>query len=270
MLKGGPIVARAAECRIGTSGFHYDHWKGIFYPEGLAKKDWFSFYAEHFDTLEVNNTFYRVPDRKTFEAWRDQTPRKFAYTLKFSRFASHDKRLLSPDRTISYFLERASPLLSRTAAILVQLPPRWRVDIARLDDFLAHAPRRHRWAVEVRDQSWLTDEVYETLARHNAALCIHDMLPDHPRLLTAPWTYVRFHGAGGGSKYAGSYTDGQLREWAGVIERAVNKGRDVLVYFNNDQHGHALRNALRLRELLDMPAPQPDLHRHSAAEPARR
>lgn len=249
------MVAPAAECRVGTSGFHYDHWKKIFYPERLPKKRWFEHYASHFDTLEVNNTFYRVPPKETFLAWREQTPPGFVYALKFSRFASHNKKLLTPEQTLGYFYERADPLLSRVRPILLQLPPRWKVNAKRLDEFLAAAPRRHGWAVEMRDASWLSDEVYRVLERHSAALCIHDILPHHPRVLTADWTYVRFHGFTARSRYGGNYTDGQLGAWAGQIRKWLRDGVDVYAYFNNDLGGHAVRNALKLRELLGLAGP---------------
>jgi uncharacterized protein YecE (DUF72 family) len=262
------MVAPAAQCRIGTSGFHYDHWKQVFYPEGLARKHWFAHYAAHFDTLEVNNTFYRVPERSTFETWAKQTPPGFIYALKFSRFGTHNKKLLTPRQTLTYFLQRAEPLLAHVDPILVQLPPHWRANPQRLDEFLAAAPRRQRWAVEMRAESWLNDEVYAVLRRHNAALCIHDIIPDHPRLLTADWTYIRFHGAG--ARYAGSYADEQLRDWARVIRRCLRRGIDVFAYFNNDQHGNAITNALKLKEMLQMSAPGQAPIRRPAAPRARR
>jgi uncharacterized protein YecE (DUF72 family) len=173
------MVASSPQCRIGTSGFHYDHWRRVFYPAALPKRKWFAHYARHFDTLEINNTFYRVPDRATFEAWRDQTPPGFVYALKFSRFATHNKKLLTPEQTLGYFFDRAAPLLDQTGPILVQLPPRWRINAERLDEFLSRAPRSQRWAVEMRDPTWLSSEVYDVLERHSAALCIHDIIPEH-------------------------------------------------------------------------------------------
>lgn len=229
-------------CRVGTSGFQYDHWREILYPPGLPKRAWLERYAEVFDTVEVNATFYRVPRRAVFAAWRDRTPPGFGWSLKFSGFGTHRKKLRDPGQTIGYFLERAEPLLDRVLAILVQLPPRWSADPDRLDAFLAHAPRSLRWAVEVRDPSWLVDGVYDVLRAHRAALCLHDALEDHPWVVTTDWLYLRFHGGSAD----GTYDDAQLGSTAEGIRAELDRGRDVLAYFNNDLAGHAVGDARRL------------------------
>jgi uncharacterized protein YecE (DUF72 family) len=144
--------------------------------------------------VEINNTFYRLPQAHTFDAWRVQAPADFCYALKFSRYATHFKHLKEPHEPIKRFLERADQLGKCLGPILVQLPPRWHVDTERLVGFLQAAPRLHRWAVEVRDPRWLCDEVYGVLRAHGAALCIHDALADHPQVLTTDWVYWRFHG----------------------------------------------------------------------------
>ena len=141
------------ELRIGTSGYHYDHWKGVFYPEDLPKTEWFSYYARQFDTVEINNTFYRLPEATTFEAWRRQAPKGFCYALKFSRYGSHIVRLKKPRDTIGKFLKRADRLGEFLGPILVQLPPNWKADPERLAAFLKAAPNDYRWAVEFRDRS---------------------------------------------------------------------------------------------------------------------
>lgn len=230
--------------RIGTSGYQYDHWKGVFYPEDLPKTRWLAHYMGHFDTVEVNNTFYNLPAEKTFDAWHDAAPPGFRYALKFSRYGSHMKKLKDPQDSIGHFLARADRLKAYAGPILVQLPPRWHADPGRLRAFLEAAPRRYRWAVEMREPSWLSDEIYGVLEDHDAALCIHDMLADHPRRLTADWTYVRFHG----DHYQGSYSEAELEDWAGRIRGWLGDGIDVHAYFNNDEEGHAVRNALDLRE----------------------
>jgi len=235
-----------AVARIGTSGWQYDHWSGIFYPPGLPKERWFEHFVRHFDTVEVNNTFYHLPRAETFEKWREQAPEGFCFVLKFSRYGSHLKRLKDPESTIGLFLERAGRLGPHLGPILVQLPPHWHADPQRLDAFLRAAPREHRWAVEFRDRSWLCDEVFNVLRRHGAALCIHDMFGDHPRVVTAEWLYFRFHGA----RPSGDYTPRQLAVYARRIEEHLDRGLDVYAYFNNDAHGYALRNAMRLRRRL--------------------
>jgi uncharacterized protein YecE (DUF72 family) len=229
--------------RVGTSGYHYNHWKGIFYPDDLSKSKWFSHYAQHFDTVELNNTFYRLPSAVVFDGWKGQAPAGFLYALKFNRYGSHWMRLKNPDATIGNFLNAAQRLEASLGPILVQLPPQWNVDAARLDSFLAAAPQNLRWAVEFRNPSWLCDEVYQILERHHAALCIHDMIQQHPRVATSGWTYLRFHG----DHYAGTYSAQKLAAEAKWIKQQSARGLDVFVYFNNDAQGYAVRNAADLK-----------------------
>lgn len=232
-----------ATLRIGTSGFHYRHWKGVFYPAGLSMDGWFAYYAARFDTVEINNTFYRLPRARTVERWRDEAPMGFCYALKFSRYGSHVKRLRSPRSLVRRFLGRAERLRKSLGPILVQLPGHWQADPDRLSAFLEAAPLRHRWAVEFRDRRWLCAEVFSVLKAHRAALCIHDMIEDHPRPITASWVYLRFHGDG----YGGSYSPQHLTARAREIQAYLVDGLDVYAYFNNDAQGHAVRNAADLR-----------------------
>lgn len=234
-----------ARFRVGTSGYQYNHWRGRFYPEKLAKRRWFAHYAEHFDTVEINNTFYNLPNAETFDAWREQTPRGFVYALKYSRFGTHVKRLKDPETHLGVFTERAARLAGALGPILVQLPPNWRAVPERLDAFLDAAPRACRWAVEFRDPSWFDAPVYEILRRHNVPMCIHDMIDNHPREITADWVYLRFHGPRG--DYAGSYQPQALAGAARRIRAHLEEGRDVFAYFNNDAEGHAVENARDLR-----------------------
>lgn len=231
------------ELRIGTSGFQYDHWQGVFYPENLPKRQWLRHYTRHFDTVEINNTFYRLPQAHTFEAWREQAPPGFVYALKFSRYGSHVKRLKDPQGPIELFIERAARLQRFLGPILVQLPPRWHVNTERLAAFLQATPPDYRWAIEFRDPSWLCEQSYAVLEAHQAALCIHDMIPAHPVRLTTNWVYLRFHG----DQYAGSYSHQFLTAQAKGIRRYLSQGLDVYAYFNNDAAGYAVRNALDLK-----------------------
>jgi uncharacterized protein YecE (DUF72 family) len=240
------VVSPQGRVRIGTSGYQYKHWKGLFYPAELAQKQWFAYYAKQFDTVEINNTFYRLPSAETFDAWRDQAPPGFLFVLKFSRYGSHLKRLKDPHATIKLFLERATHLHDLLGPVLVQLPPNWRVDAERLGSFLKAAPRSVRWAVEFRDPSWLCEEIFTLLKNHNAALCIHDMITDHPRRVTADWVYLRYHG----QHYSGSYTSAQLRSEAKWIRQQLSQAKDVYAYFNNDAQGHAVTNAADLKRYL--------------------
>ena len=232
--------------RIGTSGFHYSHWKGVFYPDSVPKAKWFLHYAQHFDTVEINNTFYHLPSAAAFDLWKKQAPLGFVYALKFNRYGSHWMRLKKPRQTIGNFLAVAERLGKFLGPILVQLPPHWRVDARRLENFLAAAPRALRWTVEFRDPSWLCGEVYAVLERHGAGLCVHDMIKDHPRVITSPWTYVRYHG----QRYAESYSAQKLAAEAKWIKRMLASGRDVYVYFNNDAQGYAVKNAADLRRFI--------------------
>jgi len=214
---------------------------------------WFTRYTEVFDTVEINNTFYRMPETAVFESWRRQAPDEFLYALKFSRYGSHLKRLREPEDTIGAFVERAAQLGPHLGPILVQLPPRWRADRDRLDAFLAAAPRRLRWAVEFRDADWLRNDVFEILRAHRAALCIHDLVTDHPVEVTTEWVYLRFHGEG----YGRSYSHQFLTARAAQIANWLKRGLDVYAYFNNDLDGHAVRNAQALRRYLQTRVDRP-------------
>jgi uncharacterized protein YecE (DUF72 family) len=236
-------VVKSATLRVGTSGFHYRHWRGIFYPKKLSSDEWFSHYAAHFDTVEINSSFYRLPSARTFDAWREAVTPDFCYALKFSRYGSHVKRLKNPRAILGRFLRRAERLEKSLGPILVQLPPNWRPDPVRLATFLNAAPRRHRWAVEFRDRRWLCDEIFGILKAHGAALCVHDMIPNYPRPVTTRWVYLRFHG----NRYGGSYSPRHLTARAKEIQAYLADGVDVYAYFNNDAEGYAVQNALELR-----------------------
>ncbi len=241
----------AGRALVGCSGWNYRDWRGLVYPSDLAARRWFDWYAEQFDTVELNTTFYRLPDPGTVERWHDQAPAGFRFAVKVGQFGSHRRKLREPGTWLPNHLDRVDRLGAHLGPNLVQLPPRWRRDVARLDDFLAAAPRRLRWAVEVRDPSWLHDDVFEVLARHQAALCVHDLLPDHPWVRTAPWTYVRFHGPDARTTpYAGRYTGRRLWRVADRLAERLAGGDDVYAYFNNDIGGSAFVDAGWLRDRL--------------------
>jgi len=229
--------------RVGTSGWQYDHWSGRFYPEDLPKHEWFGYYAEHFDTVEVNNTFYRLPEPRTFDNWFEQAPEGFCYVLKFSRHGTHLKHLKDPGDTIGLFMERARRLGPTLGPILVQLRPNWHVNVERLAGFLEAAPGDQRWALEFRDETWLCEEVFDVLREHGAALCIHDMIDDHPREITADWVYLRYHGA----DTWGDYSHRTLAAQARMIQGYLADGLDVYAYFNNDAQAYSVSNACDLR-----------------------
>ena len=192
---------------VGCSGWNYRDWRGRVYPEKLSQRRWFEHYARLFDTVEINNTFYRLPPVSTVDAWAAQAPSHFVYALKLGQFGSHRKKLRDAAQWVPNHLNRVERLGAHLGPTLVQLPPRWRRNVERLDEFLGFAPAHLRWAVELRDPSWLHDGVFDVLRRHGAALCIHDMLPDHPWVTTTDWLYVRFHGPPG----AGQSLPGTVR-----------------------------------------------------------
>jgi uncharacterized protein YecE (DUF72 family) len=225
------------------------------YPAGAPARTWFALYATAFDTVELNSTFYRLPAPSTVDGWAAQAPAGFCFAVKVGRFGTHRMKLRDPAGWLSRHLERARRLGPHLGPNLVQLPPRWRRDTGRLDELLAVAPRDVRWAVELRDPSWLHDDVFEVLHRHGAALCLHDLLPDHPCIRTTDWTYVRFHGPDAVNRpYHGRYPPRRLATVAGRLRAWLEEGTDVFGYFNNDWDGNAVADARRLRAQLD-PAP---------------
>ena len=237
------------DLRIGTSGWHYKHWLGRYYPEDLRPADMLAYYLRDFDTVELNNTFYHLPKETSFDSWRDATPAKFLFAVKGSRFITHMIKLKDPDRGIWNFLPRAERLGKKLGPILWQLPPGWNVNVERLEEFLRALPRGHRYAFELRNQSWMTDKVYEVLRKYDAAFCIYELAGYHsPFEITASWTYVRLHGPTQ-SKYAGSYSDAQLEAWAKRIDGWRSAMKAVYVYFDNDDSAYAVNNALMLKGL---------------------
>ncbi len=238
------------ELRIGCSGWQYRHWRGVFYPADLPVSRWFGYYASRFDTVELNNPFYRLPDRKTFERWRDAAPRGFLFAVKASRYLTHMKKLKDAAEPLDRLFSSVRGLGSRLGPVLYQLPPRWARDRSRLEHFLDLIPRDVDQAVEFRDPSWYADDIFETLRLHGVALCLHDMKGSTPpRLAVGPFVYVRFHGSG--SRYGGRYPDAALADWADWLAVQHAGGTPVYSYFNNDVGGHAPRDAARLAQLLE-------------------
>ncbi len=242
---------RRGRARVGCSGWVYKDWRGVVYPVGLPQRRWFEHYATMFDTVEINNTFYRLPPVTMVEGWAAHAPPGFLYALKLGAFGSHRMKLRDAASWLPNHLDRAERLGRALGPTLVQLPPRWKRNAERLDEFLTVAPKRLRWAVELREPSWLHDETFEVLRRHGAALCVHDLLADHPWLLTADWTYVRFHGPHArDQKYVGRYGGRRLVRPAGRLRGWLEQGCDVYAYFNNDYQGHAVQDAQWLRDRL--------------------
>jgi uncharacterized protein YecE (DUF72 family) len=234
--------------RIGCSGWQYRHWRGSFYPTDLPATRWLEFYARRFDTVEINNTFYRLPSPPTFASWKRRVPPGFLYAVKASRFLTHMKKLKEPKEPLARFFSSARQLGPALGPVLYQLPPRWPLDLERLTTFLRALPKTRQHTIEFRESTWYDNRVFELLERHQTALCLHDMPGSASgRRSVGPFVYVRFHGV---SKYSGSYGDESLGEWAGWLADRVRDGKSVYAYFNNDTGGHAPRDAKRLRAAL--------------------
>lgn len=239
-----------AKLLVGTSGWVYEHWRGVFYPEELPQPEWFGFYAKSFDTVEINYSFYRLPSRKTFENWREGAPADFVFTVKANRYITHVKKLKDAGEAVKRFYENLYGLGDRCGAVLFQLPPRWSVNAPRLEEFLSIVPKKYRLVFEFRDESWLAEEIMDVLRRYGAALCAADSpYWPSPREVTADFVFFRLHS--GRTRQAPYYTRKELRALAAEIGEHLTGGRDAFVYFNNDYGGFAIKNALAIKAMIE-------------------
>jgi uncharacterized protein YecE (DUF72 family) len=238
------------DLRIGCSGFTYQDWRGNFYPEGLPERKWFEYYCTVFPTVELNVTFYRLPQPTAFDAWYVKSPPSFQFAVKGSRFITHVKRLLDPAGPVKLFFQRTLRLKEKLGVVLWQFPPSFAINIERLERFL-EILRRYpvRTALEFRHESWITDDVVGLCREHNAGLCMADwpeFVNDLP--VSAGFVYLRRHGAGG--SYATRYSHEELERDAARIRKYLRQRHDVYVYFNNDAYGYAPENARELTAML--------------------
>jgi uncharacterized protein YecE (DUF72 family) len=239
---------RLPRFRVGCSGWNYKSWKGPFYPAGVAASKWLPYYAERFDTVEINNTFYRLPEAATFAAWRAQVAGGFLFAVKASRFLTHMKRLRDPQEPIDRLFSRVQALGPCLGPVLYQLPGNFHRDVPLLDAFLCALPPRIQHVVEFRDRSWYVDTTFNCLERHGVALCLHDKEGSEiSEPFVGPCAYIRFHGTSG--RYHGSYSERALADWAERLLSHWRDGGDVYAYFNNDPDAIATRNAQTLRRL---------------------
>jgi len=239
-----------ASIRIGTSGWHYKHWKGTFYPEKFNVRDMLSHYVRHLDTVEINNSFYRLPSDEAVRSWVQQTPEDFLFALKASRYITHNRKLNDPEQTVAKFMEMAKGFGKKLGPILFQFPPKWGFNVDRLREFLSVLPKHCQYAFEFRHPSWLTADVYQLLRRFNAALCIYEIAGFRsPVELTADFTYVRLHGPGERA-YQGKYSEQDLRHWGRKVEDWAARNCGVYFYFDNDQAGYAVQNAMELSAMV--------------------
>ena len=236
--------------RIGCSGWNYQSWREVFYPKGLPPRRWLAHYAQHFDTVEVNSTFYRLAKPHAVESWVRETPEDFVFAVKASQYLTHMKRLRDIEQGLKRFYDAIEPLAKspKLGPVLWQLPERMQADVPLLEQALdGLPPGRH--CFEFRHPSWFSDEVLELLRFHHVALVIGDRpdRPWQPHELTTDWTFIRFHYGHRGRR--GNYSESELREWAARV-RGLRERAEVFAYFNNDWEVFAVQNALRLRRLV--------------------
>jgi len=235
---------------IGCSGWHYNHWRGLYYPEGLARSQWLQFYAKQFTTVELNNSFYHLPSEKAFTAWRESSPDNFVFAVKVSRFITHIKRLRNLGSAVENFLSRACFLENKLGPLLYQLPPNLKRNDEVLESFLSSLPQKYQHVFEFRHESWLDDSVFHILQQYNAGLCAFDMPGlTCPLVATTDFVYIRFHG--GHSLYASCYSDEELFLWAEKIAMRGKSAHSIYIYFNNDAGAFAVRNAITLHRYLE-------------------
>lgn len=234
---------------IGTSGWHYEHWTGKFYPSDLSKEDFLSFYCQQFRTVEINNSFYQLPEIETLAAWREHVPEGFTFSVKASRYITHMKKLKDPQQPVSTFMERIALLGDHLGPILFQLPPHWRPNPERLQEFLDVLPDDFRYTFEFRDERWFNERIFSILRDHQAAFCIYHLKGRlSPKEVTSDFVYIRLHGPDGA--YQGNYSTEDLAGWAGAISSWSRQGKKIFCYFDNDEEGFAPQNATRLKDML--------------------
>ena len=244
-----PELKTKCDIRIGTSGWYYNHWSGLFYPAELPKSKWFEYYAADFDTVEINNTFYQQPKQQSLERWRRQAPENFLYSVKANRYITHIKRLKEAQEPLERFLRNARLLKEKLGPILYQLPPSMHKDLDLLASFTKLLAKNLPAVFEFRHKSWFSEDTFELLKKFNAGFCIHDMPGMKvPREVTADIIYIRFHGPTG--KYAGNYSKSALQSWAKWITEHAEAVHSVYAYFNNDIDANAVRNAKTLKQQL--------------------
>jgi uncharacterized protein YecE (DUF72 family) len=242
--------AKRNNIHIGTSGWHYKHWLGPFYPPHMPPSEFLDFYDKIFDTLEINNSFYNTPKRETFENWRKMTPKNFIFSVKASRYITHNKKLLDGKETFSYFIEKAEGLGNKLGPVLFQLPPSWKINRERLEDFLKSLPKGYQYTFEFRNPTWFDPGIYGLLNKYNAAFTLYELnAVQTPKKITADFIYIRLHGPG--KAYQGQYNESILKSWAEDFKRWKNQVKAIYCYFDNDEKGYATMDAKRLIEMVE-------------------
>ncbi|MDZ7798788.1 MAG: DUF72 domain-containing protein [Patescibacteria group bacterium] len=233
---------------IGTSGWNYKHWQKAWYPEKIKTNNFLNYYADHFQTVEVNNTFYNLPSKKVIKSWRKKVPKEFIFSVKASRYITHMKKLKNPKESLKRFFSRVNLLNNNLGPILFQLPPNWYKNIERLNNFVNLLPKKKQIAIEFRDQSWWRDDVYNLLKKNNIAFCLYQLAGiKTPRKITADFAYIRLHGPSD-KPYQGNYHGNSLRAWASYFKKIKKEKRvkEIYCYFDNDEKGYAPKNAKQM------------------------
>jgi uncharacterized protein YecE (DUF72 family) len=243
-------MANKGNIHIGTSGWQYRHWKGPFYPEQISNDALLAYYSSRLQTVEINNSFYRLPEKETVRRWKERVPVGFIFSFKANRHITHMKKLKDPVDSLVRMLDVVDSLGDALGPILFQLPPRWKLNSERFSSFLEVLPRRYRYAFEFREPSWFVPGVYKALCDAGAAFCIYEIGGrKSPRKVTADFVYIRLHGPER-EPYQGRYSTETLKGWSDAILRWIREGMDVFCYFDNDQAGYAAQDATRLQEML--------------------
>lgn len=243
-------MAKKVKIYIGTSGWSYHHWSGIFYPQDLSPHKWLEYYTQHFKTVELNASFYHLPRATTFTNWRKNTPDGFLFAVKASRFITHIKKLKGTKEPWQNFISRAKNLKEKLGPILFQLPPSLKGDPRRLESFLKILAPHYQYVLEARHRSWFNQDIYKVLKKFKVALCLADS-PCYPfqEIITSNFVYIRFHG--GKILYGSNYSEKELKEWAKKIKKWLKKNLEIYAYFNNDTQGFAVKNAKTLIKLVN-------------------
>lgn len=243
-------MKREGKIHIGTSGWHYKHWKGRFYPEDIKPQAQLAYYAKLFTTVELNNSFYRLPTDDMFRNWASTVSPGFLFAVKGSRYFTHMKKLKLTKEDLKAFFYSIDGLGNKLGPILFQLPPGWKLNLERLGHFLSILPKHYKYVFEFRNPTWYTTDVYSLLKKYNCSLCWYHLAGyTSPEEITARFVYIRLHGPG--DKYQGSYTTQTLKKWAKKCDVLAKQGKTVYIYFDNDEAGYAAFNALKLAELIN-------------------
>lgn len=235
---------------IGTSGWNYDHWKEAFYPKNLSQDQWLDHYKDQFDTVEVNNSFYKLPDTRTLEKWKKNVPENFVFAAKANRYITHMKKLNEPEDSLNKMLDAFKSLGNNLEPILFQLPPNWKFNEERFRQFTDLLPDDFIYVFEFRNKDWINETSFSILEEKNSAFCIYELAGyQSPEEVTADFVYIRLHGPSN-KKYRGKYNQEQLSYWADRLNTWSEQNKDVYIYFDNDEKGYAPQNALELKEMI--------------------